>query len=149
MISVSDAGIGISDERKDSIFKPYVQEDASIARMHGGSGLGLAICKAIVELMHGSIKLDTTVDKGSTFTVTIPLIETDLVPEKKKSQTSTTEPLPADLKILVVDDNDVNLTVATGFLKKIGYVADTAKDGFSALQAASQNSYDIIFMDCL
>jgi signal transduction histidine kinase/ActR/RegA family two-component response regulator len=143
---VCDTGIGIPADRMDDIFKPFSQVDSSSTRQYGGAGLGLAICKSLVELMGGWIKVESTPGKGSTFVFAIPLLRSDAA-----SAAPEVRPLPssAPLKILVVEDIEVNLVLAVRMLEEFGYHPDTARNGDECLEKVSSQTYDLILMDLL
>jgi CheY-like chemotaxis protein len=145
-IKVIDTGAGISAQDLETIFDPFTQADAGKHRHIMGTGLGLSICKQFIELMGGSIKAESEVGKGSVFTVTIPKTIGDetLV----SAAEAEVEPFYApSAQILVTDDNELNLKVASGFLDLYGIKADTAESGEEALQKVQEKSYDLVFMD--
>ena len=143
---VADTGIGISQDAIERIFHRFEQEDQGNARRFGGSGLGLSIVKSLVDEMGGTISVQTTKGVGSTFTVDIildiaqePLVTTDLPVEA--------EPEASARLALVVDDSEINRTVASAMLKSFGFDVETADNGLSALSKVHQKKYDVIFMD--
>ncbi|GJM40525.1 MAG: hypothetical protein DHS20C20_08070 [Ardenticatenaceae bacterium] len=154
--TVQDSGIGIPAERLDSLFDSFTQVDASITRKFGGSGLGLAISRELVQLMGGSVWVNSQVGQGSTFHFTI-VAETVSANEAAltKSQSSSLANQPANeqraeqqpLSILLVEDNRINQKVCLGMLKRLGYEAAVANNGVQALAALSQNAYDVVLMD--
>ncbi len=146
---IKDTGIGISKEAKNKLFQPFVQADNSTTRKYGGTGLGLAICKELVESMLGEIAFDSVVGEGSTFWFTVKLkretkvrenTKQEPVEEKVKEQTKA--------KVLLVEDNLVNQSVAISILSKLGCNVDVADNGLKALGALFRKNYDLIFMDC-
>lgn len=154
--SVIDNGIGISPEGQARLFQPFTQADASIARRFGGTGLGLAICKRLVELMGGTIGVDSRVGLGSSFWFTLPVQPCSDKPAVTRSETpsvtpiaSATSPIPTGLpRILLIEDNVINQRVATLLLKRLGYTAAIAENGLEGSQAAAATQYDLILMDC-
>lgn len=147
---VRDTGIGIQTEKLETIFQKFVQADSSINRKYGGSGLGLAITKTLIEIMDGTIDVQSTLGKGSTFSVSLPLtlsqsssfITDDLVianPFKKPPQSLG--------HILLVEDYDPNVLVAGTFLEEFGYTYDVASDGQQAFEKFSNHNYAAILMD--
>jgi PAS domain S-box-containing protein len=156
--SVSDTGIGISQDRMDRLFQTFSQVDASMTRKYGGTGLGLAISKRLVELMGGRIWVESEVGKGSTFHFSI-LAEAATATEAERPtawRTGTYEDKPAvdlvpehpyPLRILLAEDNVINQKVALQMLRKIGYEADVAANGFEVLEALERQPYDVILMD--
>ncbi|MBF0530019.1 MAG: response regulator [Deltaproteobacteria bacterium] len=126
---VADTGIGIPADKMDSLFSPFMQVDGSIARKYGGTGLGLSISKQLVELMGGSIGLESEEDKGATFSFTVVF--------EKQSIERPDEPSPsADLtgiRVLVVDDHEANRLLATSLLRSWGCLWSEAGNGEEAL----------------
>ncbi|PQO46432.1 ammonium transporter [Blastopirellula marina] len=124
--AVQDTGIGIPQSRVDRLFKAFSQVDASTTRKYGGTGLGLAICKQLVELMGGDIRVESMVGKGSTFSFRIPL---------QPIQRSQCDVIPnvSGLRVLLVDDNHMNLQVLKEQLRSWGVEVATASSGHRAL----------------
>jgi signal transduction histidine kinase/FixJ family two-component response regulator len=168
LLEVSDTGIGIAPEQQRSIFSAFVQADSSTSRRYGGTGLGLSICSKLVEVMGGTMQLDSTVGQGSRFTVRVPLsIAQDVTPttqfgyEELEAQQHSAHSLPpstdsshmlyAGKVALVVDDHSVNQLLATKLLQRLGFEVQVAADGEQALQAVLARQYcvkyDVIFMD--
>ncbi|SMP50205.1 PAS domain S-box-containing protein [Desulfonatronum zhilinae] len=150
--TVLDTGIGISEDKLAGVFEKFQQADASSTRKYGGSGLGLAICKQLVELMGGKMGVESRVGEGSGFWFVIPLAVQDRKsPEAAPSNRNHASPItdyPLFVgRVLLVEDNQVNQTVALGILKKLGLQADVAANGLEALKALEQNDYDLVLMD--
>ena len=143
---IKDSGIGIPKEEMPFLFDEFRQLDEKKNRDTKGTGLGLTITKALVEMMNGKIEVESIYGRGATFSVTIPKIIGD---EKKISHSTEGERVicSPDTKILVIDDNAINLNVISGLLLLSGVVAFTAKSGRDAIEMLHQNSYDLIFMD--
>jgi signal transduction histidine kinase len=148
-VSVTDTGIGISESAQKKLFQPFTQADRSSSRNYEGTGLGLAICRRLVELMGGNISLESELGVGTTFHVFLPL-KTELIEEKTEAvQADSNQTLDfSALKILVVDDIKMNQVIITKMLSKLGISPDLAVNGLEAVEHASQQQYDIIFMDC-
>jgi signal transduction histidine kinase/ActR/RegA family two-component response regulator len=146
--SVTDTGIGIPEARRNRLFKPFSQVDTSTTRTYGGTGLGLAISKKLVYLMGGRIGVDSTEGQGSTFWFTA-LFEKSATPPAGKAdiRRPMMEMFPIDARILVAEDNSVNLKVALNILRKSGYRADAAANGKEAVEAFQTVDYDLILMD--
>ena len=147
LFDILDSGIGIKEKDLQSIFQPFERIDTRRNREVSGTGLGLPIAKNLVDLMHGNISVASTYGIGTTFTVTLPLILGD------KSQIAR-EPSGGNVKyvdslrILIVDDNQVNLNVAKGLLNALyGISCDTANSGIEAIAKVHKVDYDVIFMD--
>lgn len=148
-ISIEDTGIGIPREKIRTIFVPFTQVDASTTRLYGGTGLGLSICRELSNAMNGDIFVRSEVGKGSKFTFTaifnIPRQNDsdNFIPLKHYPKYSKV----AALKILVVDDNEVNRKLCQTMIKSFGYHSDLAINGEEALNLLEKNKYDLIFMD--
>ncbi|MDP2263582.1 MAG: ATP-binding protein [Hydrogenophaga sp.] len=149
--SVTDTGVGIGPHRIADLFQPFAQGDTSTARVYGGTGLGLMICKHLVELMGGHISVSSEPGAGSTFRFTV---QAQAAHASDVAQTAAT-PLPHQRhseRVLVVDDNPVNLKVASAMLDRLGYPHDTASGGEAALQLAEQAAtadqpYALVLLD--
>ncbi|WP_425058350.1 ATP-binding protein [Sporomusa carbonis] len=145
---VADTGIGIPEEQIPQLFEVFTQGDASTSRKYGGTGLGLAICKKIVELMQGEIHVQSTVGKGSTFSFTAKLERADSVPiVQKENEAIRLKAIFARKKVLLVEDNSINLKMTKEILTHLGFDTDIAGSGFKAVQMAGQKEYDAILMD--
>ncbi|MBV9285669.1 MAG: response regulator [Acidimicrobiia bacterium] len=150
---VTDTGIGIAPEDQERLFESFSQADASTTRRYGGTGLGLAISKQLVELMQGSMGVDSEVGTGTTFWFTVRLAPAAGPLESVEDGDSGpgTEDAGAPRKgarILVVEDNAINQQVATGMLQRLGYVVDLAGNGREALDAVASTTYSAVLMDC-
>ena len=146
-ITVTDSGRGMTPEFLKSLFSPFTQEvDAKNTK--GGTGLGLAIVKELVEYMGGKIEVSSEINKGSTFSVYIPIT-------RGEEQALENKPLAnidlntSELSVLVVDDNDINRLVLNASLNKLNIHPDFAVDGQDAVLKCKQKPYDLIFMDCI
>ncbi len=153
---VLDTGIGMPQDKLDRLFMPFSQIDSSITRRYGGTGLGLAISKRLVGMMGGRIWAKSNPGVGSTFTFTIkvklPCMQPvqhevkDLKPDiKPPIEGHFQQALP--LSILLAEDNAVNQMVLLQMLRKIGYQADLASNGFDVLAALDRQAYDVVLMD--
>lgn len=147
--AVKDSGIGIPQQAQASIFKPYNQADLSIARRYGGSGLGLAICKAIVEQQNGRIELFSAPGQGSTFTVQLPFTKTSQQYLEASAAIGDESPLMPDteLRVLVVDDVEINRKLLKGQLESIGCHCFYAANGQEAIELVQSQRIDLILMD--
>jgi PAS domain S-box-containing protein len=143
-VRVKDTGIGIPPEGLSRLFQSFSQVDASTTRRYGGTGLGLAISKRLVEMMGGSLEVESQAGAGSTFQFNLALRRSTAVlpPERILSGGPQT-----DLRILVVEDNAINRTVIEHMLGKLGYKADVVGDGAAAVEQSARVSYDLILMD--
>jgi signal transduction histidine kinase/CheY-like chemotaxis protein len=145
LLRVKDEGPGIAPEVLARLFKPFEQADASTTRRFGGSGLGLALSKQLVEAMGGRLTVRSEVDRGSEFTVEVPLVVS-------AAQTTLPAPCrgPPELRkpVLVVDDNPVNLLVARGLVERAGYSVKVARNGREAVEAVAREDFALVLMDC-
>ncbi len=150
---VEDTGCGIRDEDMEKIFEDFRQVDSKRNRSVEGTGLGLAIVKHLVEMMGGTIRVESVYGKGTVVTVTIPQKIVDRrsiaeAPEADREEMGSAEKFTApDVKVLVVDDNAVNRKVAKGFLNSYAFDLDEAGSGPEAIEMVRAKRYDIIFMD--
>ena len=145
--TVADTGIGIPDDVQPQLFTRFMQADSSTSRQFGGTGLGLAIVRQLVELMGGTVRVASSPQQGSRFTVTLPV-----VPAQAPPAASVWQELPpsgAGVRVLVAEDNTTNQVVAFGMLRKLGYHdVSLANDGVEACQLALSQDFDLILMDC-
>ena len=138
---VEDTGIGISEEFLEQIFEPFIREKNSTLSGVHGIGLGLTIAKGLVEKMGGTIGVKSTVGKGSTFTATLRF--------RTQSHRSV-GPAVSSLRLLLVEDNEINREIATDLLENMGFLIDPAENGQEALEKVSRSApggYDLIIMD--
>jgi len=142
--SVIDTGIGIPEHTVGGLFDSFTQVDASITRRYGGSGLGLSICKQLIELMGGTIGVQSTLGRGSEFYFDLELLPADA--DGVEAQASGVPTLPA-LKVLVAEDNLVNQKVARGYLDEGGHDVTIVGDGAAALNAVKAGDFDLVLMD--
>lgn len=149
--SIRDTGIGLTPEQQSQLFKAYAQAEASTARRFGGTGLGLMICRQLVELMGGTIAVDSEFGKGSTFFYTTHLLPA-IHREVATSLSGTDQPgegtQVGPIRVLVADDNEINQVVACKFLQKLGCQVEVARTGREAVEAISRTDYDVVLMDC-
>ncbi|CAA7627693.1 putative Histidine kinase [Candidatus Terasakiella magnetica] len=143
-IKVSDTGTGIGDGDLDRLFTPFTQVDGSFRRRHGGTGLGLAICRNLVSTMGGTIAVTSTLGKGSTFTVTLPIRE-GTEPEKVAECLESVPRLVG--RILLAEDSEANQLVATAMLAPTGLAVDCVDNGRAAVEAVASGRYDLVLMD--
>jgi CheY-like chemotaxis protein len=147
--SVSDTGIGISADKQQKIFEQFAQADVKTTRKYGGTGLGLTISKHIVNSMGGDLKVESRYNKGSKFyfELILPVHIT-----KKKAYINEDVSLLENsklngVKVLIAEDNTINMKIATKFLEKWGVVHEKAKNGIEAVSLFEKGDFDVILMD--
>jgi len=150
--TVEDSGTGIPADKLLSIFDEFTQADGSVSRKYGGTGLGLAITRRLVELHGGDIKVTSELGRGTVFAVTLPCEATVNVSAPAlaatASVTSPTGATPQSVRILVVEDNQVNQKVVTAVLRKRGFYIELANDGQEALNKLEKSAaFDLVLMD--
>ncbi len=151
--SVQDTGIGISPEATERLFQPFTQADGATDREYGGTGLGLSISRKLVEGMQGRIDFDSTPGEGSTFRFSLPLrrLESESAPATAPTRGHAAKTEGGQrldgLRILVADDNPINLELAQAILEQQGATVTTAATGAEALSLAERQGYDLILMD--
>ncbi len=155
---VADTGDGLSPEQREQLFKPFSQVDNSSTRRHGGTGLGLGICKQLVELMGGSIGVETTVGQGCTFWFEAPFKKATRMTEGESSKLTTGANLlptsgpwsATDTKrVLLAEDNEINQELAREIIQCSGYECECVSNGQQAMQAVREGGFDLLFMDCM
>lgn len=156
---VRDTGVGIEPEQAEKLFTAFTQADPSTYRKYGGTGLGLTICKTLVDLMGGTIWVESSPGRGSTFFFTIQVMETA---EKPAEQIPVQKSIPpaevlkdhvkkvADefpAKILLAEDNDINRLLAVKLFERLGYSVHAVGNGREVYERLKQEAFDIVFMD--
>jgi signal transduction histidine kinase/CheY-like chemotaxis protein len=144
---VVDSGPGIPTDSPGRLFQPYGQGDASITRRFGGTGLGLSICKELLRLMNGSIAVQSEPGAGCTFRVIVPLVQAAGEPPAATDSVSQGN-LPANLTVMLVEDDTVNQIVMGAVLRDLGVGVLTADSGKQALELLEQQAIDLVLMDC-
>lgn len=147
--TVRDTGIGIGEDRLESMFVAFAQADSSISRRYGGTGLGLPIARTLAERMGGTLRAQSQEGQGSLFTLEMPLA---------LSQQSLARPAPVPNvsehhdgighRVLLVEDNPVNQTVIEAMLRSLGYDVDVVSDGAEAVNQVRERVYSAVLMDC-
>ncbi|MCP8968941.1 ATP-binding protein [Ectobacillus ponti] len=147
--SVRDTGVGVPQDKMESLFTPFTQADSSISRRYGGTGLGLAICAGLVEIMNGTIRAESEEGRGSVFTFHIPAaaVKEEALVSGSAAALPEEGPLRLEARILLAEDNVVNQKLAVRVFKNIGYEVDLAVNGEEVLHKLKKQSYDVIFMD--
>ena len=141
---VQDTGIGMSEEAQSRMFRKFEQADTSTTRKFGGTGLGLSICKQLVELMGGSIGVRSVLGQGSTFFFEVPL-RIGTQPQEEAAYALT--PHSHSLHILVADDAHTNQVIIEALLQELGHSCTLVENGQLALEALTQERFDLILMD--
>lgn len=145
LFSVMDTGRGIARDKQSQIFEKFNQLDPSIGRQYGGTGLGLSISKELVNLMGGSIWVESSENIGSTFFFTFPVRE-----QIKTSEVFDSDVIPIDrrlLNILLVDDSEDNRLLVETYLKKTSYRIVSAENGREAFEKFKEEDFDVVLMD--
>jgi signal transduction histidine kinase/DNA-binding response OmpR family regulator len=155
--TVSDTGIGIPQEKLESIFSPFTQADSSTTRKYGGTGLGLTISARLASMMGGRISVESEIGRGSRFCLFVrmealaPTIEPDTIAVAESSSSEETPPREViarrELHILLAEDNRVNQAVASRILAKLGHILVIANNGLEAIEQLKQQAFDLVLMD--
>lgn len=148
-VAVSDTGIGISKEKQKNIFNSFVQADGGTTKRYGGTGLGLTITKTLIQLMDGSIWVESEENKGTTFIFTIHVLKSKnkefihyKTQKNKEIQRSS-----LNIHVLIAEDNIVNQLYIKGLCKYWGISFDMVENGLQALELYKKNTYDCVLMD--
>jgi len=148
ILKIEDTGMGIKKEDLPKLFVAFEQVDKVKNRGIVGAGLGLTICKSLVEMMDGDITVESEYGHGTAFIVTIPIIiGSEEAIRKNEADRGAYNLRAPDAQILVTDDNEFNLKVASGLLQLMEISADTADSGYKAIEMVKKKDYDIVFMD--
>ncbi len=146
LISVADTGIGIADDKLREIFEPFVQAEGAYTRRFQGAGLGLSIVRRLARLMDACLDIDTEEGRGATFLLSLFLGLPGALPSRES--TPRAAPVPGrPLRILLVEDDMVNLLAGKRMLEKLGHAVATAEDGSQALARLGAGDIDLVFMD--
>jgi len=144
-VAVSDTGIGISEEKAATLFRRFVQADASTTRTFGGTGLGLAISRRLIEMMGGTIGVDSQPGIGSTFWFEVPLAPAN--PEEDALGHDGDATVDGTLRILMADDAPANRELVSAILGGMGLSIDAVENGAEAVEAVRSGAYDLVLMD--
>lgn len=144
-VTVKDTGVGIDPRQMDGLFVPFTQGDNSTTRRFGGTGLGLSICKGLVDLMGGRIEVESRAGAGSVFSFTAPFDKAaGIAPDRPAP------PVPFHgLRVLVAEDNPINLQVISEIMENLGFAVETAEDGEACVAAVTSRKtpLDLVLMD--
>jgi len=156
-LEVIDTGVGIPLDRRDRLFQPFSQVDSSTTRQFGGTGLGLSICQRLVDLMEGTIGVDSEVGRGSVFWFELPvrIVDSSPCPSEAAAMVVPNDPLAEKEvvprltgHVLVAEDNHINQLYIKELLKNLGCTFTVAANGEEAVDLAAKESFDIVLMDC-
>ena len=150
---ITDTGVGMSEKFvKEELFKPFTQEKSGARTQYKGTGLGMSIVKGLVEKMNGTIEVQSVPGQGSTFTVTLPFRIGKAEPSKEQETEQKQEKLLTGKRILLVEDNEINMEIAQFYLEDGGAAVDIAWNGAQAVNrfaASKEGYYDMILMDVM
>ncbi len=144
-IEVKDSGIGIPEEKIESLFQPYKQADSTISRKYGGTGLGLSIAKNLISVMGGRIGVESKINSGSIFSIQLPFKRNELA-TKPSFAISDYNQLKG-LRILLAEDVEMNQFIARSILEEKGIYVTEAVDGRDTIEKVKNYSFDLILMD--
>ena len=156
ILEIIDTGIGMSEVEKEKIFKPFEQADSSTTRKFGGTGLGLTLSKKLIEMLNGSLSVDSTEKKGSRFTVELEVAEVErgsyLYESAYKENLVKNIPLNTNVerligKVLIAEDNEDIRDLVRLLFNKVGIEPDLVENGKKAVELATSSNYDLIFLD--
>lgn len=145
---ITDTGIGITKEKLETIFEPFVQDNTG--NQHEGTGLGLSIVKRLVKLMNGTLSIESELNTGTTVSVTLPFRIAHKLSEEQPTETQLDLNNYSELgplKILLAEDNTINQFLAQTILHEFGFEVDTADNGKIAIEFLNKKNYDIVLMD--
>ncbi len=147
--AVKDTGIGISEEAMSKLFVPFKQAESSTSRKFGGTGLGLAISNRLIEAMGSKIKVESQEGAGATFSFEIELGTANATAKKDTTESTFEKDIKAakPMKILIVEDNEMNIRVLEGLLSGSGHALSIAANGLEALEVCYETEPDLILMD--
>lgn len=148
-IEVIDTGVGIHPEKLTTIFESFSQADASVTRRYGGTGLGLTIVRQLVELQNGKISVESREHQGSTFRVIIPYAigKANALKAMASNTLKDTEHPGKNMRVLLVEDNDINRLYAKSILKNWQSETETAENGLVAIEKLKSANFDVVLMD--
>lgn len=151
--TIADNGIGMSEEFQQHLYEPFTREEQQVEGASSGTGLGASIAKQLVELMGGTMSFTSALGQGTTFTIRLPLekCERSEIPQAARVGAGDSDALQG-LRVLLVEDNDLNAEIAQFTLDRAGAIATHVKDGESAVEtfaASAPHEYDVVLMDIM
>lgn len=146
MIKVKDTGIGMSPETLENIFTRFQQADNSTTRKYGGTGLGISITQSLIKLMHGSIEVESELNKGTSITVTLPLKPSHLNNMGSNVEEVVTPDL-SGMNILLAEDNRINQKIFEKIMVDTNANIHIVSNGIEAVAKVSEQTFELIFMD--
>jgi signal transduction histidine kinase/ActR/RegA family two-component response regulator len=146
-ITVKDTGLGIPADKLDVIFDNFKQADSSTTRKYGGTGLGLSIVKSLIELMDGSIRVESELGEGSRFIISLELEDAAAALDILEESTVPRDSDLSGLKLLIAEDNSINREIIGLYLKKLGCDYDIVENGRLAVESFEKGQYDMVLMD--
>ncbi|NMP31287.1 response regulator [Thalassotalea sp. M1531] len=147
IFTIQDTGIGMTSEQISRLFKRFEQADTSTTRKFGGTGLGMAITHALVSLMHGRIEVESTLDKGTNFEVSLPLTKADDSLSTVAEEFEVITPELSDKRILLAEDNRINQKVFLAMIKATNAEVEIVENGKQAVELVDEYRPDFVFMD--
>lgn len=147
VIRVSDTGIGIPEDKRDLLFRPFSQVDSSATRKFGGTGLGLAICRKLASMLGGNVLLEKSSAAGSTFVLNCPCDPAESFRGSRPIRSAPHSPNPLPGRVLVAEDNPASRKLMQIMLSKLGLDLELASDGSEAVAKHTTTPFDLIFMD--
>lgn len=151
--TITDNGIGMSEEFQQHLYEPFCREEQQVEGASSGTGLGASIAKQLVELMGGTMSFTSVLGQGTTFTIRLPFekCKRSEIPQAVRADAGDDDALQG-LRVLLVEDNDLNAEIAQFTLSRVGAVVTHAKDGESAVEAfaaSAPHEYDVVLMDIM
>ena len=144
---VKDSGIGIPEDKLETVFDSFSQGSVGINRKYGGTGLGLTIVKKLVSILGGEIKLESVVNQGSTFSFELPFKKGKKPLKVDKRPTKSNDSKLAGKKLLVVEDNKINQMISKKMLENKGILCELIDNGEEAIETCKNHQFDMILMD--
>ncbi|MDO6425878.1 ABC transporter substrate-binding protein [Thalassotalea sp. 1_MG-2023] len=145
-IQVQDSGIGMKQEAIDRLYNRFEQADNTTTRKYGGTGLGMSICKSLIDMMNGSIEVESKPQKGTTFEVVLPITQAD-VTQQRLSTKKLSAPDLRGKTVLLAEDNRINQTIFSSMMKPTNVDLIITNNGQEAIDMLANKQVDLIFMD--